>query len=508
MGEGRRPLGLDIDDPDTTVADVAEQAPQGGHVEDVLKAFAHGLEDDREIGETCGHLQQVRGPLALLPQRAATAGASARQEQGARRALAEASGEQRRPADLALDDAGDLLGIDSDEVGDGSRCRVVHGVGQAQDDSVIGVHDLSRDGVLRLEARTECQTPGCVHASTERRVDGHAPVAELVAEALDDDGAVIGKDARRGPLLGEVGDEVVRRPCVKAAGLESASQGVGIGAGAQELPERASELDRAADRVSVPERKPGDLAGRGGDENAIRGDLLDSPRAGAEREDIADTRLVDHLLVELAHAVAGADEHDRVEPAVRNRAAADDREALCAGPGADDVAVAVPHDARAQFREVVARVLAGEHVEHGVEHAGRQVGVGGGTADGREELVDRPVVHRDHGDDLLGEHVEGIARHGEGLDGTGLHALHHDGALQEVAAELGEDDAATDRAHLVARSADALQSARHARRRLDLDHEVDGAHVDAELQAGCRHDGGQPTALEVVLDDRALLAAH
>ena len=61
-------------------------------------------------------------------------------------------------------------------------------------------------------------------------------------------------------------------------------------------------------------------------------------------------------------------------------------------------------------------------------------------------------------------------------------------------------------ADLVAGAADALQPGGHRRRRLDLDDEVDGAHVDAELEAGRRDDGGQAARLERLLDLRALLA--
>jgi hypothetical protein len=58
---------------------------------------------------------------------------------------------------------------------------------------------------------------------------------------------------------------------------------------------------------------------------------------------------------------------------------------------------------------------------------------------------------------------------------------------------LGEDHARGDRADLVAGAADALQPAGHRRRRLDLDDQVDRAHVDAELEAGGGdHAGSRP----------------
>ena len=80
--------------------DVAHQRDQARHVEDVLQALAHRLEDDREDAVFAGHREQLGGPLPLLPQRRAAAGVAARQQQRARRALAEPGGEQRRPADL------------------------------------------------------------------------------------------------------------------------------------------------------------------------------------------------------------------------------------------------------------------------------------------------------------------------------------------------------------------------------------------------------------------------
>ena len=62
------------------------------------------------------------------------------------------------------------------------------------------------------------------------------------------------------------------------------------------------------------------------------------------------------------------------------------------------------------------------------------------------------------------------------------HALGDDRALEQVGAELREDAAAADVADVVPGAADPLQPARDRLRRLDLDHEVHRAHVDAELE--------------------------
>ena len=55
---------------------------------------------------------------------------------------------------------------------------------------------------------------------------------------------------------------------------------------------------------------------------------------------------------------------------------------------------------------------------------------------------------------------------------------------------------------------DPLQPGRHARRRLDLHHEVDRAHVDAQLQRRRGDHGGEASGLEILLDGRPLLVRH
>ena len=57
-----------------------------------------------------------------------------------------------------------------------------------------------------------------------------------------------------------------------------------------------------------------------------------------------------------------------------------------------------------------------------------------------------------------------------------------DGAGDQIAAELRDDDAAAGGADGVAGAADALHAAGDRRRRLDLHHQIDRAHVDAQLE--------------------------
>ena len=109
-----------------------------------------------------------------------------------------------------------------------------------------------------------------------------------------------------------------------------------------------------------------------------------------------------------------------------------------------------------------------------------------GTGHERVQLVDLHglVVLRSgrDGHDLLGQHVERVTRHHGRLDLPGLHALGHHRALEQVRPELGEDPPT---AHLVDRvtgTPHPLQPAGDGLRRFDLNHEVDGAHVDSQLE--------------------------
>jgi hypothetical protein len=109
---------------------------------------------------------------------------------------------------------------------------------------------------------------------------------------------------------------------------------------------------------------------------------------------------------------------------------------------------------------------------------------------------------------VLAQHVERVAGVAGGLDEALVHAPHHHGRLEQVMAVLGEQLARAGLAHLVAGPADALERPADRARRLDLDDQVDRAHVDAQLEAGRRHQPAQPAGLEVVLYLQPALAGE
>ena len=218
------------------------------------------------------------------------------------------------------------------------------------------------------EARLERERPRGVDAAAERRQQHEPPVAELVAEALDDDPPV-GRQRAGRPRARPRGRRRGSRPPARrgrGASRSRASRGrpasgaaaeVGLDL-ADERPERPPELDRPADGVAVPERQLAGHARRRRHGDPVVADLLDPPAARAERDDLAGPALVDHLLVELADPPAGrpglADHEHAVQPAVRDRPAARDGDDPRVAPALDDVGDAVPDDARLQLGELVA----------------------------------------------------------------------------------------------------------------------------------------------------------
>ena len=497
--ERRRRRGLDVDEVELARAQPAEQPLQRRQVEHVLQALAVRLEHDREARVLARDLEQALRLEPLLPERRPLAGPAPRDEQRARGVLAEAGAEERRLPHLGEHEILELVRIEDEQVGRGRRV----GVGQVEGDAVVRPDRLHLEAERLAEPRADGHRPRRVDARAERREDADAPVADLVAEPLDDDGAVGGNGTGRPLLLAQEGEQVPLGALVEVRHLRVARREQL----ARELADRLAELVRPADALALPERHRAGNARRRGDEHAVAGDLLDPPRRGAEHDHLAGARLVDHLLVELPHAAAAlAGDEDAEEAAVGDRARVRDGEPPRAGPPAEDACGAIPDDPRPQLGELVRRVAAGEHVEDVLELRAREVGEGIGAADEPVQLGHLDLLVGADRDDVLREDVERVARDLRLLDQPRAHPLRDDRRLEQVGPELREDPPARDLAERVPGAADPLQAARHRLRRLDLDHEVDGAHVDPELERRGRDEARDAARLQVLLDLRPLLA--
>ena len=88
----------------------------------------------------------------------------------------------------------------------------------------------------------------------------------------------------------------------------------------------------------------------------------------------------------------------------------------------------------------------------------------------------------------------GLRGNAQRFDVAGAHSLDGDGSRQQVPPVLGEDDATRDTVDMVSGATDTLDSTGHGGRRLDLDHQVDRSHVDAELETARGHHAGSSPA--------------
>ena len=88
------------------------------------------------------------------------------------------------------------------------------------------------------------------------------------------------------------------------------------------------------------------------------------------------------------------------------------------------------------------------------------------------------------------------------LDGSSARARYR--GFKKFGGIGGKDQAAAGAARLVTGTSHALQEARHSAGRMHENHVVDGADVNAQFQAGARHDGSQVAVLEP--NDIALIA--
>src|SRR5581483_3915881 len=284
----------------------------------------------------------------LLPKRRSLAGPPAWDQQRAAGVLAETRTEERGVADFGDDEILDFAGVD-DEI---LRRRRRVGLWEVQRDPVVRPDRLRLDPMRLAQPRCDRHRPRCMHAPAERREDAHTPVADLVAEALDDDRAIRGNRARRIRLLAQEREQVARRALLEVEVVAEPRNGTRLGQ-CRELARRGAdllaELERPADAFALPKRHRTGQARRRRDEHAVPRDLLDAPRRGAEQERLPRPRLVDHLLVELADATAAVDEEHAEQAAVGDRAAVRDGESPRTVACAYDAARAVPHDARAKL---------------------------------------------------------------------------------------------------------------------------------------------------------------
>ena len=498
---------------------------QGRHVVDILKALTHGLQNKGEVILLQRRIQEPRGPQTLLPERNPPAGLHPGHVERAGSALAEAGLEERRadqmPSNLALH----LIGGETEYspiLQEGISARNLH------DDAILPRPHGPVVTALTGEPGGNGQGPRLVDPATVRRMEDQPQVALFVGATLDHQVPVVGHLAGGGLLLGQKGRQIVDRRTVQAVLKQARGDGLGEArptGGSLDCRHQASgqlpgepaqataEGGVAASALAVPEGQPGGASRGGYHYHTVAGDLLDPPRGGAQGNYVPLPGLVNHLLVQLPHsaglAAGGLGGHDHaVGATVGNGASGGYCQALRAGASCQRACLLVPDQNGAEGGEVLGGVGTAEHAQHRPVDLLVQVGEGRSPSDRGQPIL---LLKRSHGScshRLLSQNIQGTVGHDGGFDVALDHAFHAGSALQDLLAGQGKKPGLRYPSHLVVGPAHALQPRSGRHRGVDLDDQIDRAHVDAQLQAGGGYHAPQSAGLEVVLHLAATFLGH
>src|SRR5581483_1856000 len=133
LRERRGVRRVDGDHPDTARPKVGEQLAERRQVEHVAQTLAGGLEQDRERRVPGRGLQEVRGALALLPERRAPTRPTAGEQERSRGGLAKDRGEERGRRELPKYQRLDLVGVEREVL----ERHALLGLGEADHDAIV-----------------------------------------------------------------------------------------------------------------------------------------------------------------------------------------------------------------------------------------------------------------------------------------------------------------------------------------------------------------------------------
>ena len=126
----------------------------------------------------------------------------------------------------------------------------------------------------------------------------------------------------------------------------------------------------------------------------------------------------------------------------------------------------------------------GVQLDDRVEVLARELAVGPGAPQAREQLVLVPGLGHARGDDRLRQDVERCARLGRAIEQALPHRDEQRGRFDQLVLGQREEPALGRAADAVSGATDALQQRRDRARRAELHDQVDVADVDAELERG------------------------
>ena len=501
-GEGRRLGRVDGHPAHAPVAQPAQDLEQPFDVHRLLQAVLDRLPHHRVIpghrqvagrqrlaaGEDRreGLRQQVVGPHAQERRRHPLAAAArARQEKRPRQVPAPAGGEERRGEEGLDQHVARAVGV---QVVEDLLEREAVLRPQRQEDRLLVGGRLQLEAEAAAEALAQRQPPGAVDPPAERRVQHQLHAARLVEETLEDD-ALLRRHGAQGSNAGrQVIGELARGALVQA---DLAGEPLRVLAARAHPAHGGRQLARPGGRLAQPEGKRRRRPLRVGHPHHPRLDLQDPPGGVAELEDVAHAGLDGEVFVHRPDRSLLRLEQHPVIGAVGNGAARGERRQ----PRPARAAQTAVHAVAVQER----RAPPGVQAHHGVEVLARQVAVRPGAPAGREEGLLLPGLGGAGGDHLLRQDVERRPRLRRAIQVAAADGVEQRRGAGQLVAREREEAALRSARQRVARPADALQERRDRRRDAHLDHQIDVADVDPQLERGGGHERAQGSGLEAPL---------
>ncbi len=501
----RRLFGLQLAHPDRAGADPGQNAADTVEVPMVLKAFAARLSDQGMTFLVGQGIEQLSRAHALHPERLA-AGLAQAHHQGTGGVVAEHDVEQGCQRQRRSQDAFGGFGPQAQE-------QVVRqlGVTVGEQQKTVIVGDVTDDGAGQALGLLRSQYgQRFVDLAAKDRMDHQLPGAVFIAEMFGQQRPVVGQHAGHGDLAAEHGLGCLRVLRVQTQFLQRLDQAgavMGFAQAAQQGAEGLARLQAAAADVTFPKRRQGTGAAGLGDDDGVLLHLADFPGKGAEQELVAQARLKDKLLVQLAQDDPLFGTH-RVETAVRDGAARRDGQQAAVAVAADLPAEAVVKQAGTD--RDIARVLfvAGQHFQHRAHIVARHVAERVRPGQQGQHLVQVVAAADCQRNQVLGQHIEAQPRRTARFHAAGAHHLGRQAAGERFGRGAREHQHHADPARVVAGPAQTLQGAGNRPRAADLDHQVDLADIDAQLHRGGGAQQPHRTGAQGLLDVKALLAGQ
>ena len=146
-----------------------------------------------------------------------------------------------------------------------------------------------------------------------------------------------------------------------------------------------------------------------------------------------------------------------------------------------------------------------DELDHGIEIGARELGIGCCRPHLVKELARVEGTAAGNARDVLRQHVQAAMRDLAAVEVARIQRLLRGDALQHLEAVGRDQDRPAGLVQAVVGATDALEQAGRTLGRSDLDHEIDVAPVDAEVERGGADDGAQAAPCHDGLDLAALL---